>query len=135
MPRIFGHNSLFVLAAFIVMYLIGFAWYGIIFEEPYQALSGMDMETPTAPWRMYGVGLAIPLLSVLGLSWAFNKFNQVGMMRCVKSALAIAVFFAVSTNLYALAYDVGYPLALMWIDGGHILVGYGVAGAIISFGK
>jgi len=135
MPRIFGHNLLFVLAAFIVMYLIGFAWYGMIFQEPYQAMSGMDMETPTAPWRMYGVGLGIPLLAVLGLAWVFDKFGHVGLMACVKTALGVAVFFALTTNLYALAYDVRYPPGLLWIDGGHLLVGYGVAGAILSFGK
>lgn len=135
MPRIFGHNLLFVLLAFIAMYLIGFVWYGFLFHEPYEALSGMSMDTPTAPWRMWGIGLAIPLLSSLGLAWAFNKSGQVGLMNCVKSALAISLFFAVTTTLYALAYDVRYPLDLFWIDAGHLLVGYGLAGAIISFGK
>lgn len=135
MPRIFGHNLLFVLLAGIVMYLAGFLWYGLLFSDLYMTLSGLTEDSATPAWRMWGVGIAIPFMVAFGMAAVFAKTGTTGLFGYIKLAMVFAVMFAISTALYAFAYEPDYVFTLLWIDAGHLLVSYALGSAVLSFGR
>lgn len=134
MPRLFGHNLIFVLLAALVMYLIGFVWYGVLFAD-LMAEAGMTEETATAAWRMWGVGMLIPLLFALGLAGVAQMTTAAGLAGYIRLALMCAVFFAIATALFAFAYDIEYTETLILVDIAHLLLVFAVGGAILSFGR
>lgn len=129
MPRLFGHNLIFILLAAIVMYLIGWVWYGFLFE------SLMTEAEPTPAWRMFGLGMAIPLMFAVGLAMVANRTAGVGLMHYWRVAMICGAFFAIATSLFTFAYESDYSAALTLADIGHLLLVFSAGGIILSFGR
>ena len=137
MPKIFGTNILGILAASIALYLIGFAWYSALFGQQWQALTGITEEMGHANMEKLGpmffvYGLLITLGQVLGLAYILQHASAARLVTCVKICVIIAALIA----LPIIAYDSLYgfvPLKLLYIDIGHLLVGYSIVGMILSF--
>lgn len=133
MPRIFGHNLLFVLFAAVAIYLVGFVWYMVLFAG---AMSDAGVgDAATASWRMFGVGPLIPLLYALGLAAITSKAGATGLMAYVKIGLVCAVGFTIATELADFAYDARYTTTLTLVDVAHQLVILPLGAAILSFGR
>lgn len=126
MPRIFGHSLLFIILAAVIMYAIGFAWYGFIFPMA-------EMEE-TAPWRMWGVGIGIPVVVAFGLANIISRTSAAGPGGYVTVALVCGVAFALTTLGYALAYEAAFTINDFLRDAAHLLVVFAVGGAVLSFG-
>lgn len=133
MPRLFGHNIIFVIAAAVVIYLIGYVWYAVLFSGAMEE-AGVAA-TQTSPLRMWGIGMAIPFLYAIGLAVIAGRTSSFGLAAYVKLGLICALFFTVATELADFAYDARYTVELTLVDIGHQLLIFAAAGAILSFGR
>jgi len=133
MPRIFGHNLLFVLFAAITIYLVGFLWYGVFFAGV-MGDAGVG-DAATANWRMFGIGPLTPVLYALGLAAIATKTGTTGVMAYAKLGLVCAVGFTIATELADFAYDARYTTALTLVDVAHQLVILPLGAVILSYGR
>ena len=128
MPKIFNTSWGAVLLATIVFYLIGFAFYGFLFQDIWLAASGMTMAETEALAAAQGPmmfvwGLLITLAQALGLLWVINLAGAKHVPACLKIAFWLFVMIAAPLLAYACLYG-GYSLAGILVDYGHILLGY-----------
>ena len=133
MPKIFNTNIVGILAASIVFFLLGWLWYGIIFEKMWMALAGI---TETNPDPMVMVwGFVITAVQVLGLAYLLNHAGASKLLTCVKIGAIVATLIALPVLAYGAVYGENYPGALLGLDYAHLLVGYMLACAVLSFFK
>ncbi|HHL42481.1 MAG TPA: DUF1761 domain-containing protein, partial [Hellea balneolensis] len=70
MPKIFGTSLIGILAASVVFFMLGWLWYGIIFQEMWMGLAGIT-ETEPNPMTMVW-GFVITVVQVLGIAFVLN---------------------------------------------------------------
>ncbi|HET7708764.1 MAG TPA: DUF1761 domain-containing protein [Sphingomicrobium sp.] len=118
-----------VVAAAVVIYVIGFVIYGLLVPE--EAMSGMtEAEEATAMSRM-AFGPLMPILTAVFLAVIF-KWGAVGdLVSGVKWGAVIALASAIPTLLYGWVYG-GGETNLTMIDVAHLWLGHVAAGAIIG---
>lgn len=118
-----------ILAATIAAFFIGFLWYGLIFEATWLELTGQtkteDMSMLPMVW-----GLLQTLVIMIGLGWLIGQGSG-GWMNGLKTGLMAGVFFALTTSAYGFIYETA-NIGLLPIDWSHLLLVYGVGGAIIG---
>ena len=131
MPKINGTSVLGILAATIGFYMVGFLFYGVIFMEKWMTLAGVPMDGEVNPMT-YVWGLLITLLQVLGLNYILQHAGAKTLATCAKISLIVAVLIPVVVVSYAMIYA-GAPSELFLIDAAHMLLGYVLAGIILSF--
>jgi len=137
MPKINGTGLLGILAATAVLYLVGFLWYGILFSDAWAAATGMTEAETTAIGEKLGPmmwvwGILISLVQVLGLNYILNQSSASLMGTCLKICAIVALLIAVPLMAYASLYE-GRSINGLFLDSGHILVGYSLAGVVLSF--
>jgi len=137
MPKIFGTNLLGILVATVVFYLLGFLWYGIVFTEMWLIFNDMSAADATAQAEklgamMYVGGIVITLMQVLGLAYVLHHASASLLLTCVKICAIIAVLIALPLLMYAHIYE-GTSHRAIVLDFVHILIGYILVGAILSF--
>lgn len=122
-------NWLGVAVATVVAFFIGFLWYGLIFQEPWMALTGVtDEGSGNAMWMLLGVVQTFVIMT--GLGWFIGRDGG-GWMGGLKIGLVAGVCFALMTSAYGFIYQTA-PMGLLPIDWSHLLVVYAVGGAIIG---
>ncbi len=131
MPKIHGTNILGILAAAIGFYVVGFLWYGVIFMEKWMTLQGLPMDGEMQVMPMVW-GFIITVVQVIGINYILHQSGAKVLSTCAKIAAIIGLLLAVPFASYASIYA-GAPLELFMIDASHLLVGYIVAGVILSF--
>lgn len=157
MPRIGGINVVGVLLATIAFYMVGFVFYGVIFTSEWTAqtlaMSGVadiDSIRQMSPERLesawyeafpnasaglsMGLGFVSTLVTVAVLAIVLRQLTS-GATSIISYAgygLLIALGFSVT----GIAYDHIYaakPMILMWIDVGHVIIGYMLSAIVLSF--
>jgi len=136
MPKIFNTSWLAVILATVVFYLIGFAWYGFLFQDIWLAASGMTLAETEAMAKSQGAmmfvwGLLITVAQALGLLWIINLAGAKRLPKCLSIAFWTFLMIAAPLLAYACLYD-GYSLQGILIDYGHILLGWLAMSAIYS---
>ena len=136
MPKFHGTSLLGLLAATLVFYIIGFVWYGILFDAMWMELSGITLEEATANNEKLGImmyvwGLLISFAQVLGLNYLVNLGRASRLKACVKVCVKVAVLIALPILGYSALYG-GAPVKLLAIDFGHMLIGYIAVGAVLA---
>ena len=119
-----------VAAGTVAAYLVGFVWYGLLFEKRWVALSGVDpakMESGVA----MGAGFIAVLLSVFGLDWVIRRTGSLGWFSGGRVGLAAALFFGLTVAANDFIYGIK-TYALIPIDFGYILLWFAVAGSIVG---
>jgi hypothetical protein len=134
MPRLSGVNLLGVLLAAIVMFFVGFVFYGMLFSEQWMAARGYtaDMAADANPAWMAG-GFLIELVLAFGLGWVLKLKGAKGPGACVSAALMLAVVVVLPVTAYDYVYGLYHSLPGLMVDWGHMLVSMGLAGAVLSF--
>jgi Sec-independent protein secretion pathway component TatC len=137
MPKFFGTSLAGILAATVVLYMLGFLWYGFIFTDAWLAATGMSAEEAKAIGDAHGPmmfvwGILITLLQVLGLTYILNHSGASVLATCVKICAIVALLIALPIMAYASLYE-GRSINGLFLDLGHIFVGYCLVGAVISF--
>ena len=137
MPKIFGTSWAGILAATIALYLLGFLWYGFLFTDAWLTATGMTEAEATAIGEALGPmmfiwGILISLAQVLGLAYILNQSGASLLGTCVKICAIVAILIALPLLAYASLYE-GRSINGLFLDLGHIFLGYCVVGAVISF--
>lgn len=122
-------NWLGVIVATVAAFMIGWLWYGMIFEAQWMALSGVDPDAGSSTTAM-ALGVLQTLVVMIGLGWLIGRLGD-GWMNGLKTGVMACVFFALTTSAYAFIYG-GENMGLLPIDWGHMLAVYGIGGAIIG---
>ena len=136
MPRILGTNIIAVLVAAIALFMVGFVFYGLLFTDlwislwafPPEKMAEMEAAGP-APMAF---GFLISLTTAFFLSAALKKMGKTELMDAIKGAVFLWLGFTVPTMAYDIVYA-AQPVMLLVIDGAHLLVGFVVAAAVLTF--
>lgn len=134
MPRIFGHNLLFVLLAGLVFYLFGFLMYGVVFGDYWREISGTPADFSPAAWKM-ALGAALPFIMAVGLALLAHKTGKSDLMGYVKLGVLVAIVFPVMAMAYGYAYGADYNVRMFAMDSLHMIAGLALTGAVLSFGR
>ncbi len=119
-----------VSAGTIAAYLVGFLWYGLIFNAHWIALAHPHLATMQSPAGM-GAGFVIVTLSVFGLDWVIRRTGSLGWISGTRVGLSASLFFGITVACNDFAYGIK-DLRLIPIDLGYILVWFAVAGCIVG---
>jgi len=123
-------NWLGIIVATVVAFFIGFLWYGLIFAEKWMALTGVtDEGSGDSIWML--LGLVQTFVTMVGLGWFIAREGAPGLMNGLKIGLLAGVCFALMTSAYGFIYQTS-PMGLLPIDWSHLLLVYGVGGAVIG---
>ncbi len=132
----FGLKLIPVLVATVAFYLVGFLWYGVIFMNMWMASAGYteaDFEGASPAWM--ALGPVISLLSVIGIAKVLQWTNAASVSDAVQRILIVWVAFGLTMALYGLAYSPAHSFNLFFIDASHVLVGWLLAGIILTVMK
>ncbi len=136
MPKIFNTSWLAVIIATLVFYMIGFAWYGFIFQDVWLAASGMTLAETEAMAEakgpmMFVWGLLITVAQALGILWVINLAGAKRLPKCLSIAFWLFVMIAAPLMAYNCLYG-GYSLHGILVDYSHILIGWLAMGGIYA---
>ena len=137
MPKIFGSSLIAILLATIAFYMLGFLWYGFLFADSWMHLTGITEVEATVRSEqlgamMYVWGLLITLAQVLGIAAVLNWAGATRLLTCVKIAVMIAIMIVLPVLGYGMLYQ-GVSIHLVGIDFLHLLLGYVLVAAVLSF--
>lgn len=116
-----------VIVAAIAVYLFGWFWYGVAFEAQWEALTAVTAESDD--WGAMLWGVPATLVTMIGLGWLIGRDGS--WAAGLKTGLMAGVFFAVTTSSFAYIYEGANP-GLIPIDWGHLLIAFGLGGAVIG---
>ncbi len=137
MPKLFGLNSVAILAASVAFFIVGFLWYGLLFADAWMAASGITKEAAEAdqnPSWMIG-GFIITVMQVIGIALVMKWKGAASLGDAVKTALLLWLLFALPFTLYAYFYSLAHSSTLLMIDASHLLVGWVVSAVVLSLFK
>ncbi len=132
-------NWLAIAAAVVVSMIIGFLWYGLLFQNQWMAGNGFTMEGE----KMFKDGVEIPMSSTpmifntiamvvyaLIMNWLLGRIGANTWMDGAKVGGAIGLLMAVGVyigNVFA-----QNPMSLTMVDGSYSLVLFTLIGAILG---
>ena len=126
-----GVNWIGVAVATIVVWLIGYAWYGMIFAEAWMKAMNMTKESmDSSDMTPMILGFVNTLVTCIGLGLLVPRLDD-SLMGGLKTGLLTGIFFACTTEAMGFLYG-GKAQSLIPIDFGYLLLLYAVAGAIIG---
>jgi hypothetical protein len=127
-------NHLAVWVSVIMLFVLGFLWYGPIFGEPWMGMVGLDQAKVEANPPGAGIwitNIVSAVASMYALAWLFTKLNVQSALDGAKYALIISVAFillsTMTSNMFA-----QYPYGLAWITAGFSTVGNTIGGIILG---
>jgi len=133
--RVQGHNLLAILVAAIAIYGIGFLIYGVLIpSEQYMEMANLSEADVEAGMAKMPLGVIMPILIAIGLSFAIKWRNTSGWMGGLTTGFIMALCFLFAERLYGYVYG-AETLNLLLVDSAHAFVTAMVAGAIIGAWK
>lgn len=127
-------NHAAVWVCVVIMFALGFVWYGPLLGEPWMNYVGLTMEDASSTEGMTGVWISNIISSVLSmylLAWLLVKLGVNTGIKGAFIGLKIAFIFIFLTiminNMFAHA-----PYGLSWIIGGFSIVGFTINGFIFG---
>ena len=134
-------NWLAIVASVVVSMVIGFLWYGALFQQQWMAGNGITVSEDETAMFKDGVALDMSMtpmivniffMVVYGLimNWLINKTNSYGWQSGMMVGLAVGVTHTLNVivgNLFA-----SNPSSLSMVDGSYSLVLFTVMGTIIG---
>jgi len=134
MPRIVGVNAVGALLAAIVMFIVGFVFYGVLFGDVFMQARGFSVEEfeGNSPAWM-GAGFLIELVAAIGIGWVIKAKGSKGLVPCLTTGLMLAVLVALPMLAYDFAYGWRHDVAGLFVDWGHALAAFAAGGVVLSF--
>jgi hypothetical protein len=127
-------NHLAVLVSVVAMHILGFLWYGVLFQTAWMNYVGitpenMNQNQPSpAIWVLNLIAIVAPIYV---LAWLYTKLTVADGVR--GALIAFLITFCVhllpemNSNMFARA-----PFGLAWITAGYTLVGLTISGFILG---
>jgi len=123
-------NWVGVIAAVVASQAIGFVWYGMVFQEPWMAMSGIQPSASEGGMAM-AWGAVQNLVIAVGLSWLVAGMGKSGWVQGALTGLIACILFGLATMALRFIYGDDNP-GLIPIDGGYMLIQYLVSGALVG---
>lgn len=133
MPRLMGVNLLGVLLAALVMFFVGFIFYGMLFTDIWMTARGYTpnmFEDQSGAWM--GVGFLIEIVLALALGWLLKAKGVSSLGSAVGVGVCAAILFGFPLLSYEFAYGAHHSVPGLLVDWGHILVGFVAGAAVLS---
>lgn len=124
-----GINWVGVIAALVVSQAVGFVWYGLVFEETWIALSGIDPASASGVAMAWGA--VQNLVVAIGLAWLTARTEMTGWVGGAMAGLVACGFFGLATMALRFIYG-GDNAGLIPIDGGYMVIQYALSGALVG---
>ncbi len=127
-----NHGAVWV--SVVLMFGLGFLWFGPLFGEQWMALVGLDMATleanpPSATiWISNTIGT---IIGVYVLAWLFTKMNVSSLGEGALTGLIIGFAFVFMSHMIGGLFAQA-PYALAWINGGHDMAALTISGAVLG---
>lgn len=120
-----------VVIAAVVVWLLGWLWYGMLFKTAWMAGTGMtEADAAAAGMSPMILGFINTLVAVLGLGLIVPRFGE-NWMDGAKTGLIAGLCFACTTAAMGFIYTKA-DRSLIPIDFGYLVVLYVAAGAIVG---
>lgn len=134
-------NWLAIVASVFVSMVIGFLWYGALFQQQWMAGNGITVSEDETAMFKDGVALDMSMTPMIVniffmvvyafiMNWLINKTNSYGWQSGMMVGLAVGVTHTLNVivgNLFA-----SNPSSLSMVDGSYSLVLFTVMGTIIG---
>jgi hypothetical protein len=128
-----GVNWIAVVAAVVLLEVLGYVWYAHLFEARWTAALGATPD-PSRANLMMGLGVITTAISVLGLAWLIRQLGVASVGRAVGVALAAWFFFNFTTMAIEYLY-LGHKAELVLINMAYQIVAYVVAAIVLALFK
>jgi len=122
-----------IIVATVCYYFLEFAWYGFLFQDAWQAGSGVTPEQyagQSGGWMALGVVAPLVQVIAIGLILKWNGWPSMG--EALRKVLCMALLIGIGVGLYALVYLPQHSLALFLIDTVHYVIGWLLAAFILT---
>lgn len=122
-----------ILAATAAFWVIGFLWYGVLFNGAWMAAEGVtpaDAEGQSPLWM--AAGLLMTLAQVLGLALVLRWKGVYETGDAVRTAALLWALLALPFALYDFVYLPAHNAVSLAIDASHLLAGWVAAAAVLS---
>ncbi len=127
-------NHAAVWVGIVLMFALGFLWYGPLFGEKWMAFVGLDMTSASEMEGMTGIWISNIVSSVISmyfLAWLISRLSISTGIKGALLGLEIAFVFILLTtmvnNMYAQE-----PYGLAWITGGFSMAAFTINGFIMG---
>ena len=130
-------NHLAVWVCIVLAHILGFLWYGVLFQEQWMELAGLTMEEIEANpagashWISNFIATVAPIYL---LAWLYSKLEVRSGIKGAVIALLITFTFAHLTMMTTGLFE-GEPYGLAWINGGQSMLAMAVSGFILGAWK
>lgn len=127
-------NHAAVWVAIVLLHVLGFLWYGMLFQKQWMTAVGLDMATLEANpvgagvWMTNTIATVVP---VYVLAWLFTKLDVNSAVRGAGIGLLIAFSFVMLSDMTGDMFA-HRPYGLSWITGGFSMVAMVIAGLILG---
>lgn len=125
-----GVNWIAVAVAFVVVYGVGFLWYGVLFTRAWTAALGREPDMSN-PGLSMTLGALNTLLTVIGIAWLLARLGARTAMSGLAASFAAFVFFVLTASAMDYIYQ-GDSEQLFIIDIGYQLATFVLAGLILG---
>ncbi|MFC3077556.1 DUF1761 domain-containing protein [Phenylobacterium terrae] len=125
-----GVNWIAVAVAFVVVYGVGFLWYGVLFTRAWTAALGREPDMSN-PGLSMTLGALNTLLTVIGIAWLLARLGARTAMSGLAASLAAFVFFVLTASAMDYIYQ-GDSEQLFAIDIGYQLATFVLAGLVLG---
>ena len=133
MPNIFGLKPIPVALATIAFWMLGYAWYGVVFKAAWMAGHGLTVE---GGFDIYMVGgILTTFMQVIGIGLVLKWCSAADLGSALKTAVTLWLVFGLPIIMYAYLYLPAHNSTLLMIDASHLLVGWVVSAAIMAVMK
>jgi hypothetical protein len=130
-----GVNWIAVLIAFVLLEVLGYLWYGMVFNKAWMAeMTAIGLKpdmSSSAQTTSLIEGAVLILIQVVGLSWLIGKLGANSLQAGLIAGLAAWVFFGLTTQAMEYVY-MGFTPKLMAINCGQLALSYLLAGATLG---
>lgn len=121
-----------------LLQVVGYLWYGIIFNTAWMAEMQavgltVDVSSQSQTQSMI-LGVIVTLVMVLGMAWLIRRLGVTGLQGGVMTGLTAWFFFSLTTEALEYVY-MGFTPTLMAINVGYQLLSFVVAGAALTMVK
>lgn len=127
-------NHAAVWVSVILLFALGFLWYGPLFGEPWMEMVGLDMATVEANPPGAAIWLSNAFATVLPLyilAWLYTKIGVNSLTQGAMIGFLIGFAFVFLSKMVG-GFFAQDPYGLAWITGGYDVVSLTLAGAILG---
>ena len=126
-------NWIAVIVAVVLLEVLGFLWYGVVFEARWLAALGHTPDMSNAN-TMMALGAVNQAIAVIGLAWLIRRLGADSVAAAVKVALAAWLFFNFTTMAIEYLYE-GHTAELLAMNMAFQLIAYVLAAVVLALLK